>query len=63
MKYKCADCGAIIDESEIATWDEPRGEFWGMPCFERLSGCPHCFGLALDEYNEDDDEEGEDDDV
>lgn len=63
QKYKCGDCGAIIDETEIASWDEPRGEFWGMPCSERLSGCPYCFGLDLEEYEEkDDDEEGDGDD-
>ena len=42
--YKCTDCGAIFGENEIAVWEESRGEFWGDPCYETMSGCPKCKG-------------------
>ena len=44
MMYKCADCGHVFEEGEQAIWCEDRGEFWGMPCTERLEGCPKCHG-------------------
>lgn len=40
--YKCFDCGRIFETPH--TWQEPRGEFWGMPCTETVSGCPYCDG-------------------
>ena len=49
MKYWCDHCGAIIDEEDVAHWEEDRGEFWGQRCFERLSGCPNCFN-GLEDY-------------
>ena len=54
--FKCADCGLVFDESDIATWKEDRGEFWGMPAYETMSGCPRCHSGAIDEIevNEDD---------
>ena len=58
---KCEECGLIFDEDELASWNEGRGEFWGMPCFETLQGCPHCFSGAVIEYHGED-EEGEKDD-
>ena len=42
MKYRCCDCGAVFDDP--ATWEESRGEFWGFPCTETMSGCPECEG-------------------
>ena len=57
MRYWCETCGQIIDEEEVAEWKEERGEFWGQRCYEKLSGCPHCFN-GLEEYNGQD-EEGE----
>ena len=42
MKYKCVECGHIFEEGEQAVWYEDRGEFWGDPCSERLTGCPVC---------------------
>ena len=40
--YKCIDCGAVFEEP--ATWEEYRGEYWGCPCSETMSGCPECRG-------------------
>ena len=40
----CNDCFHVFDDDEIATWRESRGEFWGMPCYETVSGCPKCHG-------------------
>lgn len=44
MTYKCLDCGNIFEEGEQARWNESRGEFWGVPCSEEMSGCPLCHG-------------------
>ena len=51
-KVKCGDCGKVFDEGEIITWREDRGEFWGMPCYETLSGCPFCHGLDCENVEE-----------
>ena len=40
--YKCVDCETVFEEP--ATWEEDRGEFWGVPCTEKVSGCPKCKG-------------------
>ena len=66
MIYVCIECGKTFDESEIAVWEESRGEFWGVPCSETMNGCPYCHG-DYEEYREDEDEDeesedGEDDD-
>lgn len=42
--YRCIECGAIFEEGEEATWEEDRGEYWGVRCTERMSGCPYCKG-------------------
>lgn len=42
--YKCLECGHIFDEDEIGSYTESRGEFWGFPCAETMSGCPRCGG-------------------
>lgn len=56
--YRCNDCG---HEFEIPdTWEEYRGEFWGMPAYERVSGCPMCQSGDYDEVVDDPaDEESE----
>lgn len=62
MKYQCGDCGMIFDEDEIETWEESRGEFWGMPAYETVSGCPYCHSGDIGEYEEaEESEDGEDD--
>lgn len=48
MAYKCLSCGHIFEEGEQACWRESRGEYWGSPCYETISGCPICRG----EYEE-----------
>lgn len=53
----CADCNNIFGEDEIATWQEDRGEFWGMPAYETVSGCPFCHSGAIEEYNEEEENE------
>ena len=44
MSNKCVECGHIFEEGEQARWSESRGEFWGVPCSEEMSGCPLCHG-------------------
>lgn len=39
---KCTDCGNTFEEP--ITWQESRGEYWGVPCSETVSGCPCCKG-------------------
>ena len=46
--YKCVECGMLFEEGEQAVWYESRGEFWGVSCEERMTGCPKCHG----EYEE-----------
>ncbi len=47
----CNDCGKVFEDDELATWEESRGEFWGMPCTETMTGCPFCHG-DVEEYKE-----------
>ena len=42
MMYRCIECGHLFEEGEQARWRESRGEFWGTPCSEEMSGCPIC---------------------
>ena len=44
MTYMCIECGHIFEEGEEAVWEESRGEYWGTPCTETVSGCPKCKG-------------------
>ena len=48
MSYICLDCGHIFEEGEQTERSENRGEYWGVSCFQYLSGCPKCGG----EYEE-----------
>ena len=52
--YRCNDCGREFDELEF--WQESRGEFWGIPCTETMSGCPYCYSGDYDKYDEEDSE-------
>ena len=56
---KCYDCGEVFpdDEVVIEEWYESRGEFWGMPCSERMVEwrCPFCNSDEVDEYEEEKD--------
>lgn len=49
-KFICLDCGYIFDEDEVAVWHEGRGEYWGTPCSETVSGCPRCQGDYVETY-------------
>ena len=42
--YKCVECETVFEEGEEAVWKEDRGEFWGFPCSEIMTGCPVCRG-------------------
>lgn len=44
MSYKCLECGHIFENGEEAVWNENRGECWGLPSYEEMSGCPLCKG-------------------
>lgn len=44
MAYKCIECGHIFEKGEEKHWTESRGEFWGKPAEEPMTGCPHCKG-------------------
>ena len=46
----CLECGEVFDDDEIAYWEERRGEFWGFPAYETMSGCPHCKGDYVEAY-------------
>lgn len=48
--FVCLECGCIFDEDEVAVWQEDRGEFWGIPCSETVSGCPVCKGDYVKTY-------------
>jgi len=50
MKFICLDCECIFDEDEISVWQEDRGEFWGVPCGETVSGCPSCGGAYVEAH-------------
>ena len=40
--FKCLNCGKLFDEGELKIVSEPRGEFWGMPCYENVEVSPCC---------------------
>ena len=48
--FICLDCGHIFSEDEISIWQEDRGEYWGTPCYEEISGCPCCKGDYVETY-------------
>ena len=51
MIYRCPNCNAVIDEEEVREVQEPRGEFWGIPCSETMYCCPIC-GNEVEEDND-----------
>lgn len=46
----CTECRHIFDDDDVAIWEESRGEYWGMPCYEEVSGCPRCKGDYVKTY-------------
>lgn len=49
MAYKCRECGHIFDEGEEAVWKERYGEYWGMPAYKEMKGCPMCHSEDYEE--------------
>ena len=49
--FKCYECGKRFEWPEEV--DEPRGEYWGMPCSERVYYCPMCDGWDFEEIQDD----------
>lgn len=60
MYYRCNDCGHEF--SRLKAIEEPRGEYWGVPCSETLYVCPNCGGDDIDEIDRDYDGDEDDDD-
>ena len=60
-KFICRDCGCEFDE--FAHWEEPRGEFWGIPCSEPMCGCPDCRSSEIDEIEEVDEDDYNDEEL
>lgn len=60
MRYKCAKCGAIFQETDIVvnSYREYRGECFGFPTYETVSEdhCPNCNYNYFEEYFEEDEE-------
>lgn len=40
----CKKCGYTFEDCDISSWEESRGEYWGEPCTETMTGCPKCHG-------------------
>ena len=58
--YKCTECGHEFELPD--TWQEYRGEFWGMPAYETISGCPMCHSTDFEAVKDDQDDEERDED-
>ena len=50
-KYYCMDCKKWFDVPVTEEVDEPRGEYWGMACTERVfyQYCPECGSADIEE--------------
>lgn len=57
MLYECENCGAVMTEDELATYQECVGEFWGSPAYETFDCCPHCGGEVYEYEGDEEDEE------
>ena len=57
--YKCNDCGRLFEVPD--SYEESRGEFWGVPCTETMYMCPYCERDDFEEYEEEEDDEDEED--
>lgn len=42
MQYVCTECGKVFDEDDVIYEEEYRGEYWGVPAYERMSYSPCC---------------------
>ena len=52
---RCNDCTHLFDAP--AQWNESRGEFWGQPAFELMTGCPHCYSTDYEEIKEEENDD------
>lgn len=59
--FRCNTCGCEFEEP--AYWEEYRGEYWGVPCSERMCGCPNCYDDDIDEIREDDEDDYDDEEL
>ena len=57
---RCGNCGWIGESDELKVVYESRGEFWGIPCSERMCYCPSCGDDYLEDYNPEEPEDDED---
>ena len=52
--FKCRSCGCLFHENDFKYVEEPRGEYLGRPCTEKMSYSPCCTG-DYEEYEEESD--------
>ena len=59
--WYCPVCKKYYEDGEIdyIGVDEPRGEYWGVPCTERIwyPVCPDCGETVYEELEPEDEEE------
>ncbi len=55
--YRCCNCGKEFDADEVKIVEESRGEFWGMPCTERMYYSPCCTDSFEDVWEDDEEVE------
>lgn len=55
-KIRCCHCNIILDEEELITIEDYRGEFWGVPAYETISVCPYCRMDDLEDVEEEEEE-------
>lgn len=48
MAFICLECGRVFEEP--IEWKEDRGECFGFPAYENLSGCPYCHEAYVEAY-------------
>lgn len=61
--YRCGECEREF--YDLKKYSEPRGEYWGIPCWEDIWGCPFCGSydyaeVRYDEYEEEEEEYDDD---
>lgn len=47
----------VFDKCDLKWIEESRGEFWGVPCTERIPVCPICGTDGVGEYKEEQEED------
>lgn len=46
--YICIECGNTFENPK--RWQEDRGECFGFPTYESMSGCPDCSGCYTEAH-------------